>query len=98
LAFSSGGVFESLIHGCELPALTPFTITDPVKLARELEKVRSQSYAIEYEESVLQATCIGVPILNGRDRAIAASCISGPTYRFRPAQDDSIAAALGCCT
>ena len=61
---------------------------------REFEKVRSQGYAIEREESALQATCIGVPILNEQGRAIAALSISGPTHRFRPAQDDSIAAAL----
>ena len=54
------------MRGSELPALTPFTITDPAKLKREFEKVPSQGYAIEYEESALQATCIGVPILNER--------------------------------
>lgn len=94
LAFSPPGMVESLMRGRELPALTPFTITDPAKLAREFEKVRSQGYAIECEESALQATCIGVPILNGEGRAIAALSISGPMHRFRPAQDDSIAAAL----
>ena len=85
---------ESLMREGELPALTPFTITDPAKLAREFEKVRSQGYAIECEESALQATCIGVPILNSEGRAIAALSISGPMHRFRPAQDDSIATAL----
>lgn len=94
LAFSAPGVVESLIRGRDLPALTPFTITDAARLTRELEKVRSQGYAIEYEESALQATCIGVPILNREGRAIAALSISGPTHRFRPAQDDSIATAL----
>ncbi len=94
LAFSPSSLVESLLRGRELPALTPFTITDPAKLAREFDKVRSQGYAIECEESALQATCIGVPILNGEGRAIAALSISGPTHRFRPAQDDSIAAAL----
>jgi DNA-binding IclR family transcriptional regulator len=94
LAFSPSGMVESLIHGRELPALTPFTITDPAKLTREFEKVRSQGYAIEYEESALQATCIGVPILNSEGRAVAALSISGPTHRFRPSQDDTIAASL----
>ncbi|MEO7142420.1 MAG: IclR family transcriptional regulator [Bryobacteraceae bacterium] len=94
LAFSPPGLVESLMRGRELPALTPFTITDPAKLAREFEKVRSQGYAIECEESALQATCIGVPILNRDGRAIAALSISGPMHRFRPAQDDSIATSL----
>ena len=94
LAFSPQAVIQSLMRGRELPALTPFTITDPAKLLREFEKVRSQGYAIEHEESALQATCIGVPILNREGRAVAALSISGPTHRFRPAQDDSIAASL----
>jgi IclR family acetate operon transcriptional repressor len=94
LAFSPPSLVESLIRGRELPALTPFTITDPVKLAREFKKVRAQGYAVEVEESALQATCVGVPILNAEECAIAALSISGPTHRFRPAQDDSIALAL----
>lgn len=94
LAFSAPGVAESLLRGRELPALTPFTITDAAKLKRELEKIRLQGYAIEHEESALHATCIGAPILNEQGHAVAALSISGPTHRFRPAQDDSIAAAL----
>ena len=94
LAFSPPAMVESLMRGRALPALTPFTITDPAKLKREFEKVRARGYAIEHEESALQATCIGVPILNKDHRAIAALSISGPTHRFRPAQDDSIATSL----
>jgi IclR family acetate operon transcriptional repressor len=94
LAFSPPGMMESLIRGRELPAFTPFTITDPVKLVREFEKVRTQGYAIEVEENASHATCVGVPVLNADGTAIAALSISGPTHRFRPAQDDSIAIAL----
>jgi DNA-binding IclR family transcriptional regulator len=94
LAFSPPAVAESLMRGRPLTALTPFTITDPAKLLREFEKVRSRGYAVEHEESALQATCVGVPILNKHGRAVAALSISGPTHRFRPAHDDSIAASL----
>ena len=94
LAFSPKSIVESLVRDDELPALTPFTIKNPAKLKRELEKVRSQGYAIECEESALQATCIGVPILNAEGNAIAALSISGPTHRFRPTQDDSVATSL----
>ena len=94
LAFSTPALYKSLIHSQKLPALTPFTITEPAKLIRELEKVKKQGFAIEHEESALQATCVGVPILNGEGRAIAAISISGPTHRFRPAQDETIPASL----
>jgi len=42
LAFSPAGVVESLVRGRERPALTPFTITDPAKLLRELAKIRTR--------------------------------------------------------
>lgn len=94
LAFSAPTLYKSLIRGQKLPALTPFTITEPAKLTRELEKVKNQGFAIEHEESALQATCIGVPILNADGRPIAALSISGPTHRFRPAQDETISSSL----
>lgn len=94
LAFSPAPLYKSLMRGQKLPALTPFTITEPSRLVRELEKVKTQGFAIEHEESAPQATCIGVPILGVEGRAIAAISISGPTHRFRPAQDESISASL----
>jgi len=35
-----------------------------------------------------------VPILNADGRPIAALSISGPTHRFRPAQDETISSSL----
>lgn len=94
LAFSPPVVLESLTKGRQLQEFTPFTITDTKKLIREIEKIRTQGYAIEMEENALQATCLGVPILNAEGQAVAAVSISGPTHRFRPAQDDSVIAAI----
>lgn len=50
---------------------TAKSITDPKKLAAELQQVREQGYSIAREEMTLGASAIGVPILIG-DRIVAA--------------------------
>ena len=82
------------MRGRELPALTPFSHYRP-KLLREFEKVRSQGYAIEHEESALQATCIGVPILNREGRAVAALGVF-PDRPIGFGQPRTIASPLPC--
>jgi IclR family acetate operon transcriptional repressor len=94
LAFSPQERVASLIGTRKLPALTQFTITQPKKLKQELEKIRERGYAIECEESALQATCVGVPILDRKGIAVAALSISGPTHRFLPAHDKKVLTAL----
>jgi len=87
LAFSPPELVQSLICDRDLPALTPNTITEPARLLKELEVVRSRGYAIDLEETALQASCIGAPILDARGMAIAALSISGPSSRFDPRWD-----------
>jgi len=94
LAFSPPGVVQGLIQGRELPALTPNTITNPDALLKELQRVRTNGYALDREESMLLANCIGVPILDARGQALAALSVSGPTSRFNPRRDRRVIPAL----
>jgi IclR family acetate operon transcriptional repressor len=94
LAFSPPSVVDGLIAGRPLAALTAKTITDEALLRAELATVRRLGYSIEVEESALQATCVGAPILNAHGEAVAALSISGPIHRFRPQKDKKIIAAL----
>jgi DNA-binding IclR family transcriptional regulator len=66
-------------------ALTRFTkktITDPMALRKELEEARKNGYAIDDEELNLGIRCIGAPIFDQSDRAIAAISIAGPSVRL----------------
>jgi len=94
LAFSPGDVVRGLLEGRALPALTSNTITAPVAFLRELSRVRRQGYALDREETMLLATCVGAPILDARGQALAALSISGPSSRFQPRRDPRIVAAL----
>lgn len=48
-----------------------------------LAKIKEQGYAIDDEELEHGLTCIGAPILDKNNKAIAAISLSGPTIRMR---------------
>lgn len=63
---------------------TPATITDPLALRAELDRIRKSGHAInkgEWREGVFG---VAAPILDASGRAVAAIGISGPQDRFRP--------------
>jgi len=62
--------------------LTASTISGAQAFAIELEKVRSQGYAVDDEESMEGGRCIGVPILKS-GRPVAGLSVSGPSSRIR---------------
>lgn len=74
------GLEEALSNG--LPRCTKKTITDLRTLKKELENVQRKGYAIDDEELELGIRCIGAPILDRQNRAIAAISIAGPSVRL----------------
>ncbi len=64
------------------------TIFSPERLARELKKVRELGYAFEDEEGEIGFRCIGAPIYDSGNRAVAAVSIAGTTSQIT---DDRVA-------
>jgi IclR family KDG regulon transcriptional repressor len=60
-----------------LPRRTRFSIAEPGRLQRQLQKVRSECLAFDREESTIGLGCISAPLLHD-GRAWAAISISGP--------------------
>jgi len=58
---------------------TPKTITTVPRLLKELEKVRSQGYAIDDEENNVGARCLGAPVFNQSGGIEASVGLSGTT-------------------
>ena len=56
---------------------TPKTITTLPRLLKELEKVRTQGYAVDDEENNLGARCLGAPIFNQQGEVEASVGLSG---------------------
>ncbi|WP_437018723.1 IclR family transcriptional regulator domain-containing protein [Streptomyces sp. enrichment culture] len=55
-----------------LRPFTPYTVTDPAELARVLDRVRAQGYALTDQELEEGLRSIAVPVRDGTGRAVAA--------------------------
>jgi IclR family KDG regulon transcriptional repressor len=65
-----------------LESFTAHTLTDPDRLLKNLEQIRSQGYAVDDEEFDLGVRCIAVPVFDLRGKAVASMGISGPATRI----------------
>lgn len=65
-----------------LPRYTDNTLTAPDGLARELEKIRRQGYAVDNEEAEKGVSCIGAGIFNDEGRLVAGLSVSAPSDRL----------------
>lgn len=82
LAFAPDDVREYLLGRLPLERLGPNAITDRNALRREIELVRTRGYAVADEEHEAGIRAIGVPVLDGGQRALAAIAIAAPAFRM----------------
>jgi DNA-binding IclR family transcriptional regulator len=78
---------------------TPFTITDPDQLLRELEKARARGYAVNREELGLGIVAFAAPVRDRAGRVIAAVSLSTspdplPKKREKRVIDDLVKGAM----
>ncbi|MDP5182493.1 IclR family transcriptional regulator [Blastococcus sp. BMG 814] len=83
LAYSGPELFRRVIEA-GLERRTSRTVTAPGLLRRQLERVLETGVAYEYEESAVGIVCVAAPILDARERPVAALSVTGPSTRFRP--------------
>ncbi len=77
-----------------LPARTERTITDPVKLRAELERVRERGIAEDRDENEVGARCLGAPLFDHRGGVVGAISLSAPDSRLDDARASEVAAAV----
>lgn len=87
LAFQPPGVAEAVLGRSGLARFTPRTITDADRLLAELERIREQGYATDYEEIEEGVRCVAAPVLGVEGQVVAAISVSGPAGRL---EDDRL--------
>jgi len=80
--------------GRELLAATDRSITDPDKLRAELDKVREQGYATNFEEQEIGFNAYAAPIRDASGQVVAAVSIGGPASRLTPERMPELVAAV----
>jgi len=81
LAFQDYRFIERIISK-GLPKITGNTITDPDEFRKELQRIRSQDYAMDNLEYSNDMRCIAVPVFEGGGYVNSGISISGPDNRF----------------
>jgi DNA-binding IclR family transcriptional regulator len=73
---------------------TPASIVEPGALVREMERIRSDGFARDMEESEAGVRCLAAPVFLGSTKPRAAVSISAPRERLSSARIRSIAPVL----
>ncbi|MEV4708542.1 IclR family transcriptional regulator [Actinoplanes sp. NPDC049316] len=77
-----------------LDAYTPYTITDPVVLRRQLAEAERAGWASTAEELEIGLHAVAAPIRGAGGRVVAAISVSGPSYRLPVSAFAELAAQL----
>ncbi len=86
LAWADPADVAALFRDGPLQAYTPRTITDPERLAAELDRVRAAGFALDDEERELGVRCIAAPIRGRAGQVVAALSLSAPASRLSDAR------------
>ncbi len=98
LAFQDEPVRQQLLARMRFEPHTPRTITDPERLAAQIEEIRARGYAIDDEEIEQGLRCVAAPIRDHSGGVVAAVSISGPTTRVSQADITQLAQAVEDCS
>ena len=82
LAFLPPGEAEKTISAVQFVALTPKTLISPEELMNALARVRRRGFSVDDEEMELGTRCVGAPIFDVAQNAVAAVSVSGPASRL----------------
>lgn len=85
---------EKIISQAGMDKRTPKTITTMPRLLKELDKVRTQGYAVDDEENNIGARCLGAPVFNQQGNIEAAVGLSGTINQVNPQTMPRILEAL----
>lgn len=80
LAFMPEGEREEIIGHIRLERRGPNTITDPEELRKELVQTRERGWAVADEENEQGIRAVGVPLMDGRGRPVAAMSVAAPVF------------------
>ncbi len=96
LAFGPATLLEQAI-AAGLEQRQPKAITDPDRLREEIALVRRRRYGTDIEESDLDYSAIGAPVIDHDGRCVAALAIAMPVRRFQTVDVDHLVGQLIDC-
>lgn len=90
LAFGPPQQVSAVMRGDLVPR-TPGTLTDKAAITRLLQKIRTQGYAVDDEESEVGMRGVAAPVFDANGLAVASVGVVGPVQRFTAQRQRSLA-------
>ncbi len=94
LAFMADEDVEAYLRG-PLVSVTPATVVDPIRLRRELRRIRRQGFAQSTGERQIGAGSVAAPVLDHRGQVVAVVSVCGPAERMAGEIDRCVEQLLG---
>ncbi len=94
LAWQEAPILQARLLSMELRRSTARTITTSGQMLIELNKVRSQGYAVDNEEYRIGWRCVGAPIFDEFSNTRAAICLTGTVTEVDDSRLTSLALAV----
>jgi IclR family KDG regulon transcriptional repressor len=94
LAWESDAFRDSVLAGAEFKRFRDKTITDRGDFIKELDRTRDQGFGEDREEFDEHIRCVGVPVFDRLQQAVAGLSISFPTFRFDESKQAEVLKAL----
>lgn len=82
LSFMPGAQRERLLRQAPLHCYTEHTITDPVQLEAECQRIREAQISTDNQEFLAGVVCVAVPVRGYKDRVVAGLAVSAPIARL----------------
>ena len=93
LAFLPDQYIETIMQQ-KLSRVTKNTITEPVKLKKELKEIREKGHAYSDQEFIVGARAISAPVFDERGSVAASLTLSAPVHRIEKSNRKILAAHL----
>jgi IclR family KDG regulon transcriptional repressor len=94
LAWENAERREHVLAGVSFERFREKTITDKSAFLQELDRTRAQGFGQDREEFDDHIRCVGVPIFDRFNQAVAGLSISFPTFRYDEAKEPDMVAML----
>ncbi len=82
LAQRSQKEVEDILQRRGLEKFTDKTITKPVDLFAELDRIHKRGWSFDDEERYVGMSCVAAPVFGATEEPVAAISVSGPSARF----------------
>ena len=82
LAYQEDSFIDSMFKKTPLTKFTDNSITDPIRLKKELKAIVKQGFSFSDQEVDLGARAIGAPVFDHKGKVVAGLTVAGPRERI----------------